>query len=344
MTVTQPFGPTASRSTPRPRSTGSAPRCAATSPAPADARRRRRAVRWHRLQRGRRAVRRRAGQGAGLRPAHAGAGLVRRTRSPSAARLRLVGIDSTLEDITPVLEARLLPAPRRRDPDGVPRVRPRLQVQDRAAERHRVREPPPLLRGRPGARRHPDPARLTTEAYLGIVAATNFKQRVRKMMEYYHADRLNYVVDRHAQPARVRPGLLREARRRGGRRQADRPPLQDPGLRAGGVPRRARGDPDPASTTDTYSLPQSQEEFYFSLPYDQMDLCLYGKNTRTPVEEVAAAGGLTPSRSSACTATSTRSGRRPTTCTWRRSWSSPCRRSRSSPTDASPTDASPCGD
>src|SRR6266850_1197268 len=37
-------------------------------------------------------------------------------------------------------------------------------------------------------------ARLTAEAYLGIVAATNFKQRVRKMMEYYHADRLNYAV------------------------------------------------------------------------------------------------------------------------------------------------------
>ena len=36
--------------------------------------------------------------------------------------------------------------------------------------------------------------RLTSESYLGIVAATNFKQRVRKMLEYYHADRLNYVV------------------------------------------------------------------------------------------------------------------------------------------------------
>src|SRR5262249_53456028 len=37
-------------------------------------------------------------------------------------------------------------------------------------------------------------ARLTLEAYLGIVAATNFKQRTRKMLEYYHADRLNYAV------------------------------------------------------------------------------------------------------------------------------------------------------
>ena len=47
------------------------------------------------------------------------------------------------------------------------------------------------------------------------------------------------------------------------------------------------------STTDTYSLPQSQEEFYFSLPHDQMDLCLYGKNNGVPIEEVAAAVGLT---------------------------------------------------
>ena len=36
--------------------------------------------------------------------------------------------------------------------------------------------------------------RLTPEAYAGILSATNFKQRVRKMLEYYHADRLNYAV------------------------------------------------------------------------------------------------------------------------------------------------------
>jgi NAD+ synthase len=46
-------------------------------------------------------------------------------------------------------------------------------------------------------------------------------------------------------------------------------------------------------TTDTYSLAQSQEEFYFSLPYDKMDLCLYGKNHKLPVIEVAGALGLT---------------------------------------------------
>jgi len=37
-------------------------------------------------------------------------------------------------------------------------------------------------------------ARLPLDAYHGIVAATNFKQRIRKMMEYYHADRLNFAV------------------------------------------------------------------------------------------------------------------------------------------------------
>src|SRR5690242_7415261 len=36
--------------------------------------------------------------------------------------------------------------------------------------------------------------RLDLESYLGIVAASNFKQRTRKMLEYYHADRLNFAV------------------------------------------------------------------------------------------------------------------------------------------------------
>ncbi len=40
-------------------------------------------------------------------------------------------------------------------------------------------------------------------------------------------------------------------------------------------------------------MPQGQDEFYFSLPYDQMDLCLYSKNNGIPVETVAAHLGLT---------------------------------------------------
>jgi len=58
-----------------------------------------------------------------------------------------------------------------------------------------------------------------------------------------------------------------------------------------GVPEEIRKRPP---TTDTYSLPQGQDEFYFSLPYDKMDLCLYGKNHGFSAETVAGAIGLEP--------------------------------------------------
>ena len=49
-------------------------------------------------------------------------------------------------------------------------------------------------------------------------------------------------------------------------------------------------------TTDTYSMAQTQEEFYFSLPYDKLDLCLYGLNEGLEEDEVARATGLTASQ------------------------------------------------
>ncbi|UFU02396.1 NAD(+) synthase [Ruania suaedae] len=135
--------------------------------------------------------------------------------------------------------------------------------------------------------------RLTREAYLGIVAATNFKQRVRKMLEYYHADRLNYAVAGTPNRLEYDQGFFVKL----GDGAADVKPIahlyksQVYALAAHlGVPEEIRMRP---STTDTYSLPQSQEEFYFSLPHEQMDLCLYGKNNDVPQEEIARAAGLT---------------------------------------------------
>jgi NAD+ synthase len=134
--------------------------------------------------------------------------------------------------------------------------------------------------------------RLTTESYLGIVAATNFKQRVRKMLEYYHADRLNYVVSGTPNRLEYDQGFFVKL----GDGSADVKPIahlyktQVYQLAEHlGVPDEIRSRP---STTDTYSLPQSQEEFYFSLPYQRMDLCLYGKNHGLPVDDVAAATDL----------------------------------------------------
>lgn len=135
--------------------------------------------------------------------------------------------------------------------------------------------------------------RLTTDAYLGIVAATNFKQRVRKMFEYYHADRLNYIATGTPNRLEYDQGFFVKL----GDGSADFKPIahlyktQVYALAEYlGVPEQVRRRP---STTDTYSLAQSQEEFYFSLPYPRMDLCLLGLNTGVPLDEIGAATGLT---------------------------------------------------
>jgi NAD+ synthase len=136
--------------------------------------------------------------------------------------------------------------------------------------------------------------RLNQEATLAIVAATNFKQRVRKMLEYYHGDRLNYAVAGTPNLLEYDQGFFVK----GGDGAADFKPIahlyktQVYQLAAAlGVPREICERPP---TTDTYSLPQSQEEFYFSLPYDEMDLCLYAKNHGVSEEEAAKVLGRTP--------------------------------------------------
>lgn len=135
--------------------------------------------------------------------------------------------------------------------------------------------------------------RLNVKSYLGIVAATNMKQRARKFFEYYHADRLQYVVAGTPNRLEYDQGFFVK----NGDGAADIKPIahlyktQVYQLAAYlGVPAEIRQRPP---TTDTYSLPQSQEEFYFSLPYDKMDLCLYAKNAGVSAAEVAGEIGLT---------------------------------------------------
>ena len=120
--------------------------------------------------------------------------------------------------------------------------------------------------------------RLPLKAYLEIVAATNFKQRIRKMMEYYHADRLHYAVAGTPNRLEFDQGFFVKL----GDGAADIKPIAH--LYKTQVYQLAEtlGVPDEICrrppTTDTYSLPQGQDEFYFSLPYDKMDLCLYAYN------------------------------------------------------------------
>jgi NAD+ synthase len=135
--------------------------------------------------------------------------------------------------------------------------------------------------------------RLTPEAYLGIVAATSFKQRIRKMMEYYYADRLHYAVVGTPNRLEYDQGFFVKY----GDGAADLKPLahlyKTQVYQLGQylhIPREIRLR---VPTTDTYPLPQSQEEFYFAVAYDKMDLCLYGMNHDVPAADVAEATGLT---------------------------------------------------
>ncbi|UFS69146.1 NAD(+) synthase [Geomonas sp. RF6] len=134
--------------------------------------------------------------------------------------------------------------------------------------------------------------RLPLKPYLEIVAATNLKQRTRKMLEYYHADRLNYAVAGTPNRLEYDQGFFVKL----GDGAADLKPIahlyksQVYQLAEHlGIPEEIRRRPP---TTDTYSMPQGQDEFYFSLPYRQMDLCLYAKNHGIEPEELAPAIGL----------------------------------------------------
>ncbi len=129
--------------------------------------------------------------------------------------------------------------------------------------------------------------RLGPKEYLRIVAATNFKQRVRKMLEYSHADRLHYAVVGTPNRLEYDQGFFVK----NGDGAADVKPiahlyksqvyllakhLKLPEVICNAIP-----------TTDTYSLAQGQDEFYFALPYAQMDRALWALNNGIPAQELA---------------------------------------------------------
>jgi NAD+ synthase len=136
-------------------------------------------------------------------------------------------------------------------------------------------------------------ARLGLKEYLQIVAATNFKQRIRKTVEYFHADRLNYAVVGTPNRLEYDQGFFVK----NGDGSADLKPIAH--LYKSQVYALARHMGLPAEicgatpTTDTYSLPQGQDEFYFALPYAQMDIALWALNHGRPAAELAPALGIT---------------------------------------------------
>jgi NAD+ synthase len=136
-------------------------------------------------------------------------------------------------------------------------------------------------------------ARPAAPAYLQLVAATNLKQRTRKMLEYYHADRLCYAVAGTPNRLEYDQGFFAKQ----GDGAADVKPIAHlyktqvyQLAEYLGIPGEIRRRPP---TTDTYSMPQTQEEFYFSLPYQKMDLCLFAHDHGVAPGDVAPVVELT---------------------------------------------------
>jgi NAD+ synthase len=134
--------------------------------------------------------------------------------------------------------------------------------------------------------------RLPSRDYLQIVAATNFKQRLRKTLEYCHADRLNYAVIGTPNRLEYDQGFFVK----NGDGSADVKPIAHlyktqvyAMARYLGLPAEICGA---TPTTDTYSMPQGQDEFYFTLPYDKMDLALWAHNHKVEASELAEALGV----------------------------------------------------
>jgi NAD+ synthase len=134
--------------------------------------------------------------------------------------------------------------------------------------------------------------RLPLKEYLQIVAASNFKQRSRMSMLYYHADARNWAVigtgnkNEHEQGFFVKYGD-------GG---ADVKPIA-PFFKTQvfqlaeylGVPEDIQNR---IPTTDTYSAEQTQEEFFFRLPFDILDTIWYGWEKGIDSSEIADVLGL----------------------------------------------------
>ena len=206
-----------------------------------------------------------------------------------------LGIQHTTEDIAPILEgagcyrrrneAIRSVVPEFADDWGCKLILPpdRLDA-DRLNITYLVVQPPG------GAMRR---VRLPAAEYKQIVAASNFKQRIRTMLEYYHADRLHYAVVGTANRLEYDQGFFVK----GGDGLADVKPIAH--LYKSqvyqlaeylGVPAAVTSRPP---TTDTFSLPQSQEEFYYNMPTHTLDVVLHAHNEERAADEVAQEIGFT---------------------------------------------------
>lgn len=127
---------------------------------------------------------------------------------------------------------------------------------------------------------------IPIKEYLQIVAASNFKQRCRMSMLYYHAERLHFAMIGTPNKHEVEQGFFVK----NGDGGADVMPIAH--LYKSQVYQLAEclGVPDEiikrTPTSDTYSAEQTQEEFFFQMPFIEMDIIAYAMDNGISAEEV----------------------------------------------------------
>ena len=207
-----------------------------------------------------------------------------------------LGIEYTVEDIEPTLRAigcydRYDKAVQRVIPEFGPGWKSKIVLPGDLLDSDRVSVYRVVVEDPDGQQRT---ERLPLQAYLELVAATNFKQRIRKTLEYYHADRLNYAVSGTPNRLEYDQGFFVK----NGDGAADVKPIAHLYKTQVYAMARHLGLPDAicssTPTTDTYSLEQGQDEFYFVLPYAEMDLLLWALNHGVSAEDAAGVMDLQP--------------------------------------------------
>jgi NAD+ synthase len=134
---------------------------------------------------------------------------------------------------------------------------------------------------------------LPAGEFLQIVAASNFKQRTRMATLYYYAELHNYAVVGTANKNEHDQGFIVKY----GDGGVDIKPIghlyktQVYQLAAHlDVPEAIQQRPP---TSDTYSATCTQQEFFFRLPFEVMDLLWFAQEHGVPEEEAARVMGLT---------------------------------------------------
>jgi NAD+ synthase len=207
-----------------------------------------------------------------------------------------LGVQPVLEDITPTLLG--FGCYQRRD-EAVRRVFPEYDAAH--GYKMKITLPPNLLNEgtlnvftltivAPDGREFSKP--LPASELLQIVAGSNFKQRARMAMLYYHAELRNYAVigtanrNEHEQGFFVKHGDAGVDVRAIGHLYKTQVYQLAQHL---DVPLEIR---QRRPTSDTYSAPCDQQEFFFRLPFETMDLLWFALETHVPVPEVASVMGL----------------------------------------------------